>query len=161
MLNITLQFLFGQVYANTGEWLMHKYILHGLGKQRASFWSYHYYEHHAQCTRHAMIDTGYQKMSITQWNTQTKEIAVLALIVLLHSPLLWLYPFFVISLYGTLALYYYKHRKAHLDAVWAKQHLPWHYDHHCSNSTANWCVTWPWFDYLMGTRIKPPASPTE
>ncbi|RYZ84400.1 MAG: hypothetical protein EOO68_31675, partial [Moraxellaceae bacterium] len=28
------------------------------------------------------------------------------------------------------------------------------YDHHMnSNQDANWCVTRPWFDYVMGTRI--------
>lgn len=32
--------------------------------------------------------------------------------------------------------------------------IPWHYDHHMnSNQDANWCVTKPWFDYLMGTRV--------
>ena len=34
-----------------------------------------------------------------------------------------------------------------------REHLPWHYDHHMGpNQEANWCVTRPWFDYVMGTR---------
>jgi hypothetical protein len=32
--------------------------------------------------------------------------------------------------------------------------IPWHYDHHMnSNQDANWCVTKPWFDYILGTRV--------
>ena len=34
-----------------------------------------------------------------------------------------------------------------------KQHLPWHYDHHMGrDQNANWCVTHPLFDNVMGTR---------
>ncbi len=80
---------------------------------------------------------------------------MLASIVLLHMPLLWIYPSFTSAVYLSLALYYYKHRKAHLDPVWAKRHLCWHYEHHLSGNTcANWCVTWPLFDYLLNTRVK-------
>ena len=150
-----IQFLLGLLYANAGEWLMHKYILHGLGKNRHSFWSYHWHEHHAACAKNDMLDRGYQSVNLTTWNAQTKELSVLAGIVLLHVPLFVLYPFFTGAVYASLMLYYYKHRKAHLDPAWAKRHLQWHYDHHIGgNCTANWCVTWPWFDYLMGTRIK-------
>ncbi|ERS10046.1 MULTISPECIES: hypothetical protein [Marinobacter] len=36
-----------------------------------------------------------------------------------------------------------------------KKAIPWHYNHHMNtNQDANWCVTRPWFDYIMGTRIK-------
>ena len=57
------------------------------------------------------------------------------------------------ALYGA-GNYYYLHRRAHLEPEWAKKKLPWHYDHHMnSNQDANWCVTKPWFDYLLGTRV--------
>ena len=50
---------------------------------------------------------------------------------------------------------YRAHKKAHLDPEWAKQHLRHHYDHHMGqNQDANWCVTQPWFDHLLGTRIE-------
>ena len=46
-------------------------------------------------------------------------------------------------------------RRAHLDPEWAREHLPWHYDHHMGrDQNANWCVTYPLFDYVMGTRRK-------
>ena len=39
------------------------------------------------------------------------------------------------------------------DTEWAREHLPWHYDHHMGpNQHANWCVTKPWADIVMGTR---------
>lgn len=155
LFNLAIQFIVGLIYANAGEWLMHKYILHGLGQNRHSFWAYHYYEHHAACAKYAMLDPGYQSIKLTIWNTQTKELVVLVGIVLLHMPLLLLFPSFFSAVVVSLVIYYYKHRKAHLDSTWAKQHLRWHYDHHLGvNCSANWCVSWPWFDYLMGTRIK-------
>jgi len=30
-----------------------------------------------------------------------------------------------------------------------------------SNQNANWCVTRPWFDYIMGTRVTTEVSRTE
>jgi hypothetical protein len=30
-----------------------------------------------------------------------------------------------------------------------------------SNQNANWCVTKPWFDYIMGTRVLTDVSNTE
>jgi hypothetical protein len=42
-----------------------------------------------------------------------------------------------------------------LDANWAKRYLPWHYAHHLGNiEDGNWCITWPLFDFLMGTKRK-------
>jgi hypothetical protein len=155
MPSLALQFFLGLLYANAGEWLVHKYILHGLGKKPQSFWAYHWHEHHAASITNGMIDPGYQKLILTTWNTQSKELVVLAAIVLLHAPVFLIFPSFAGAVYATLALYYYRHRKAHLDPVWARRHLRWHYEHHLGkNTSANWCVTWPWFDYLLGTRVK-------
>jgi len=154
VLSLGIQLLIGFLYANAGEWLVHKYILHGLGKNRHSFWSYHLHEHHAVCTRNSMLDPGYQKINLTTWNTQSKELAVLSVIVLLHVPIIEVFPTFTTAVYGSLAIYYYKHRKAHLDPVWARRHLLWHYEHHLGGTSANWCVTWPWFDHLLGTRVR-------
>jgi hypothetical protein len=155
MLSLAAKFILGLLYANVGEWLVHKYILHGLGKDRHSFWAYHWYEHHAICGKNSMLDPGYQSIHLTKWNAQTKELSVLTGIALLHVPLLILFPVFTAALYASLMIYYYKHRKAHLNPAWAKHHLPWHYDHHLGgHCSANWCITWPWFDYLMGTRVK-------
>ena len=152
MLDIFLQVFLGLLYANLGEWLFHKLILHGLGKKPHSIWAFHWHEHHAVCAKNAMLDPGYHSIKLTAWNAQTKELAVFAGTVLVHFPLVWFYPVFSLTLYASLVLYYLKHRKAHMNPVWAKEHLRWHYEHHINPESGNWCVTWPWFDYLLGTR---------
>ena len=38
----------GLLVANAGEWFIHKHILHGRGKKRESFWSFHWHDHHAK-----------------------------------------------------------------------------------------------------------------
>jgi sterol desaturase/sphingolipid hydroxylase (fatty acid hydroxylase superfamily) len=150
-----IELFMGLMYANAGEWWVHKYILHGLGKNEGSFWGYHLHDHHNVCNHNNMLDPIYQKLHLTPPNTHSKELFVLLFIVLLHAPILLIFPFFTFTVYGSLGLYYYKHRKAHLDRKWARQHLRWHYDHHLSGKhNANWCITWPWFDYIMGTRVK-------
>lgn len=154
MLISIAQFILGLLYANAGEWLIHKYILHAMGRNKNSFWAYHLYEHHAISAQNGMLDSGYQNLNLKTWNTQSKELVVLACFVLLHVPLLYLVPSFTWAVYFSLALYYICHRKAHLDPVWAKHYLRWHYDHHLDkNSSGNWCVTWPLFDYILGTRV--------
>jgi sterol desaturase/sphingolipid hydroxylase (fatty acid hydroxylase superfamily) len=51
--------------------------------------------------------------------------------------------------------YLYRHRKAHIDVEWGKKHMPHHYDHHMgANQDANWCVSYPWFDWILRTRLK-------
>jgi hypothetical protein len=152
---LAAQFFLGLLYANAGEWLMHKYVLHGLGQKPDSFWAYHWHEHHAVCAENGMIDPGYRTLNLKVWNAQSKELAVLAVIVLLHVPLFIPFPVFTGAVYVSLALYYYKHRKAHLDPSWARKHLCWHYEHHLgAHRSANWCITWPWCDWLLGTRVK-------
>jgi sterol desaturase/sphingolipid hydroxylase (fatty acid hydroxylase superfamily) len=63
-------------------------------------------------------------------------------------------PFFVLGTYYAAGKYFYVHRRSHLDPEWGKKAIPWHFDHHMNtNQDANWCVTRPWFDYIMGTRV--------
>jgi hypothetical protein len=60
MLSLAIQFFTELLYANAGEWLVHKYILHAPGKKRHSIRAYHLHEHHAVCARNSMINPGYQ-----------------------------------------------------------------------------------------------------
>ena len=148
-----LQFCIGLLFANAGEWFMHRYILHYLGKHRDSLWAYHLYEHHYVAYQSDMIDKGYQKLPYL-WNTQMKEALTLIIILIVHSPFFWLANGFAWGVYFSIFAYYFLHRQAHLRPYWAKKYLPWHYDHHFVNSNANWCVTYPLFDYLLQTRCK-------
>ena len=143
----------GLAVANAGEWLFHKYVLHGLGKNPKSFWSFHWHEHHRACRKHGHLDEAYRG-SVFRWNAQAKEALSLVGLGALTAPLIPVAPFFVGTIWYSAATYYRRHKRAHLDPAWAKQHLPWHYDHHMGpNQHANWCVTRPWFDHVMGTRI--------
>ncbi len=153
-LNI-LAFFIAFLYANAGEWFFHRYILHGLGNRRESFFSYHWHEHHRVCREQALLDPGYRRWP-RSWNAQAKELFVLTCILLFHLPLFFVIPGFAAGFCLSIALYYFRHRRSHIDPDWANVHLRWHYDHHLSREpeSANWCITWPWFDYVMGTRIK-------
>ena len=152
LLHFLMGFPLGLFAENAGEWLMHRYLLHYLGKRRGSMWSYHWLEHHRVCRENGMIDPGYRELPL-RWNTQGKEAMFLLGVVLLHAPLWFWLPGYVAGMYFALGLYYYKHRRAHLDPEWARTHLPWHYQHHMGrNPNANWCITWPWCDMIMKTR---------
>lgn len=154
MLGDVLLFLLGLFVANAGEWAIHKYLLHGLGRHKDSIWAYHLREHHAVCFKNAMLDAGYQHFRL-EWNTQTKELVFMLLAVLSQLPFINIAFWYVTGVYLTIAVYYIVHRQSHLDANWARRYLPWHYDHHLGSvSDANWCITYPLFDYLTGTRRK-------
>ena len=143
----------GVIYSNGVEWFIHRFVLHGLGRRRESFWSFHWHEHHQLARRHAMHDPHYETPPWS-WNGQGKEMFALLLAVVVHVPLLPWVPGFVLGVWYSTVNYYIKHRHAHLDPEWARRKLPWHVDHHMArNQDANWCVTRPWFDWILGTRV--------
>ncbi len=143
----------GLIYGNAMEWAIHKHILHGWGKSKKSFWSFHWHEHHRNARRDDMVDADYLKNSL-QWDAPTKEWVTLSLVALTHLPLLPIAPFFTLTACYCAFNYYRVHKKAHLNSEWSRQNVPWHYDHHMGpNQDANWCVTKPWFDHVMRTRI--------
>ena len=130
--------LLGLLYANFLEWSIHKYVLHGLGKKRSSIWSFHFHEHHKIVRK-----------------CDGAEIRALSLLTIAHLPLLFFFPVFASTLMLYSVVYYTVHRKSHLDPRWAKRWLPWHWDHHMYHQNHNWCVVFPLFDYILGTRKKP------
>ena len=143
----------GLAVANASEWFVHKYVLHGLGRRKESFWSFHWHEHHRNARRNAHADADYKAPLIAHWNGQSKEAAALLVGAVVLAPLAPVAPWFVATVAYSAVNYYRKHKRAHLDPAWAREHLPWHYDHHMGpNQDANWCVTRPWFDHVMGTR---------
>ncbi len=143
----------GLAYTNAGEWLIHKYLLHDLGKKKTSFWSFHFHEHHKACRKNAYADPNYER-SLFGWHSQSKEALGLLALGVAHAPLLPVAPFFTSTVWYGLINYYRVHKRSHEDPEWGREHVPWHYDHHMGpNQDANWCVTKPWFDKVMGTRL--------
>lgn len=142
----------GLFYANAAEWTIHKYVLHGLGKDKESYWSFHWHEHHQKTRRNGGYDPDYEQLPLPT-NPQGKETLGLLGLAIVHASLFPAAPFFTATVWYSIFNYYHKHQKAHRDPAWAREHLPWHYDHHLGpNQDANWCVTRPWFDQIMGTR---------
>ncbi len=142
----------GWLYANVGEWIIHKHVLHGLGRKKSSFWSFHWHEHHRESRRRDMHDSQYER-SLLEWGPQSKEVVSLLGAAVVHAPLFPVAPFFTGTLWYCIWRYYRVHKRAHLDPDWARENLPWHVDHHMGrNQNLNWCVTHPFFDYVMGTR---------
>ena len=143
----------GLLYGNAGEWLIHKYLLHGRGKNKKTFFSFHWHDHHKNARRDEMVDVDYHK-PLFRWHPPGKELFALSMLALAHLPLLSIAPFFTVTTFYCAFNYYRVHKKSHNDPEWARKHLPWHVDHHLGpNQDANWCVTKPWFDIVMGTRI--------
>ncbi|QIC68416.1 sterol desaturase family protein [Acinetobacter schindleri] len=152
-------FLAGLVIANGFEWFAHKYILHGIPRKGQARYSpvpqsmRSHWEHHREVRKTAFSDHGYVE-GWQNWRTRN-EIGSLVVVASVFGLV-----FYPVSKGMSLAVlysacnYYYVHRRAHLEPEWAKRKIPWHYDHHMnSNQDANWCVTRPWFDYVMGTRV--------
>lgn len=140
------------ITANAAEWWIHKHVLHGRGRRPGSFWHFHLDEHHAASLRNGGRDPAYQRSPL-RWNAQGKELFGLVLLAIPVVPLFPVAPFFAGTMVYCGVNYYVKHKRAHLDPDWARAHLPWHYDHHMGpDQDANWCVTRPWFDRVMGTR---------
>ena len=141
----------GLLYANAGEWVLHKYVLHRLARRRGSFWKYHW-EHHGLARKHGYVDPDYER-SVFGWHAQGKEAFSLAAIAAAHLPLLPVAPLFTATVLYSAYDYYRVHKRGHLDPGWAREHLPWHVDHHMDKDPeANYCVTRPLFDKVMGTR---------
>ena len=155
-LHIVIGWPIGILLGNLGEWAIHKHILHGSGKRKGAFFNFHFYDHHAEARKNDMVDASYRTAWLGGgWNPRTKEATSL---IVGAMPWLFLLPYApglaAAFLYCSWN-YYWVHKKAHLDPEWAKTNLPWHWDHHMGqNQDANWCVTRPWFDDLLGTRIK-------
>ncbi|MDX1959839.1 MAG: sterol desaturase family protein [Leptospiraceae bacterium] len=148
-----LGFINGLIFANAAEWVIHKYILHEEGRKKDSFWRFHYVEHHKNARLNDFLDPDYEK-SIFEWNAQSKEAFALAVGAISQIPIFPISPSFVLGVWTSMGYYYYIHKKSHEEPNFAREHLPWHYDHHMGkNQDANWCVTFPLFDHIMGTRI--------
>ena len=144
-MSILTQIIVGFFAANVYDWFLHKHLLHGLGKRKKSFWSFHWKEHH----KRARKDNNYDS------KLYAKEIMSLQAFFVLHAYFLWEYPVLLATM-GTYAVsYYIIHRYAHHNPEWCKKYLRWHWDHHMGkDQDKNRCVVLPFADYIFRTRDK-------
>ena len=150
---VILTLLAAMVYGNLLEWLMHRFVLHELGKRKIAFRE-HWYRHHRNARKNSFADDDYRGWSWS-WEGRWSEVFGLSVLALLHLPLAFVAPLFYGGLVAWTLLYYFVHSFSHRHPRLGKKLFPWHYDHHLGqNQNANWCVVMPLWDYILGTRIK-------
>ncbi len=145
--------------ANGVEWYLHKYALHGVpkaggGRKALSepFMKRHWAHHKRVRLTKYRDDELYG--SFYESPDAIAEAKALLQICAVTSLALPIAPFFTLTTYYCAWNYWYVHSQSHVDPEWGKKKIPWHYDHHMNtNQDANWGVTKPWFDYIMGTRV--------
>ena len=149
-----LGFINGLIFSNAFEWYFHKYVLHGQGKKKNNFWRFHWAVHHRTVMKENFRDSDYEHDILDAWDPQSKEVAALAVGAVAISPFFWVAPGFTSAVWLSQYNYYRVHKKSHLDPEWGYKYLPWNYDHHMApDQDKNWCVTFPLWDYVMGTRL--------
>ena len=156
-----LGFPLGLLAANGFEWYAHKVWLHEFPMKHRNSPFFTHIAHHKRARLNGFHDEGYRESMFKNAEMYNEKSALIALAVV-STPLLPVAPFFTAGLYYGIWNYWKVHAKSHLDPEYAKKRIPWHFDHHMtSNQNANWCITKPWFDYIMGTRVMTDASVTE
>jgi hypothetical protein len=146
-------FVAGLVASNAFEWAVHKYVLHGLGKRRGSTWAFHWHEHHKNVRQSGGYDPMVERPA-AETPSKQKELLGVVSGALMSTPLLGVAPGFVLGSWVSAGAYYFIHRQSHLDPDWGRRWVPWHVDHHLGpDQHKNWCVTFPLFDWVMGTRV--------
>lgn len=151
----------GIFVANGLEWYFHKVWLHEYPSQYRNSPFFTHIAHHKRARLNGFQDEGYAESMFKNAEMYNEKTALMGLAgaATIFLPVA---PFFTAGLYYGIWNYWRVHSKSHLDPEYAKKRIPWHYDHHMtSNQNANWCVTKPWFDYIMGTRVTTEVSQTE
>ena len=138
---------------NGFEWYAHKSWLHEYARKHRNSAFFSHIRHHKRVRMSGFADDSYQYTMFQNEDIYFEKTALIGLAAI-FTPTVVVAPFFTMGVYYGAWQYWHKHSKAHLDPEWARKNLPWHYDHHMNtHQDANWCVTRPWFDYIMGTRV--------
>jgi len=141
----------GFVLGSLVEWIAHRYFLHNFSKRLFS--SSHFSVHHKKCRKHNNFDDDYLNFPPSSIDGGGGEIVLLASLVIVFTPTIlvsfWLWAGLVVHSF----LYYFLHRKSHIDVEWGKKWMPWHWDHHMGkDQNCNWGVTNSIFDHIFRTR---------
>lgn len=136
------------IYSHLLEYVLHRSFLHNPKRKR--LFKSHFGDHHKEARKHSMIDTKYvSKISLFG----DPELKGLILLMILHIPIFFMFPVAYAVLFFTGIEYAVTHYRSHQDIFWARNNIPWHYDHHMApDQNANWGVRLPIFDILFGTR---------
>lgn len=156
LVSVILQMAIAWVYSHLLEYSLHRWWLHN--RKRKHWFRDHFGNHHKLARKNWMYD---HRSHDTIQPTKDREIKGLLLLALLHSPIAIWFPWAYLVLVYSTAVYFVVHRRAHQDFRWARENLPWHYDHHIGKQNMNWGVRLPWVDWLFGTRRIYKGTPQE
>lgn len=148
-----IQLLVGILWANIIEWVAHKYLLHGLGKNKKSFFTFHWSDHHRISRKLGMLDPSYLEGPFTR--LRWREVCGILALMLVHVPFAVCFPYFTAATWFYAVLYLYLHKRCHIHTEWCKKYMPWHYRHHCGrDQDMNFNVVLPIADYIFRTARK-------
>ena len=149
MFGIVLQVAIAWAYSHVLEYCLHRWLLHN--RKRKKWFRNHFGDHHRIARKNMMFDSKAHDSLSIKGDPEIKGLIVLSL---LHAPVAILWPFAYAYLVVAACTYFAVHRRAHQDFRWARENVPWHYDHHMGkNQNVNWGVRLPWVDWIMGTRV--------
>lgn len=136
-----MMFLIGIIYANLVEYLIHRYLFHGLGKKKNSLFAFHLREHHLTAKRNNFTDV---KFSLN-------EAVGIPVLLAIHFPLWFISPamYLGLCLYG--ALFIVVHNLIHAFPDLGRKYFWWHWNHHMSNQNKSWAVVIPIVDIITGS----------
>ena len=136
-----LLFCIGILYANVVEYVIHRYLFHGLGKKKNSVFAFHLREHHLTAKRNKFVD---KKIS-------ANEAIGLPVLVATHLPVCVFAPAFFNALLVYAVAFIFLHNYQHRNPEFTKKYFPWHWDHHMRNQNKSWGVVLPLTDLIIGT----------
>ena len=138
---IVIEVLVAILYANLLEYVIHRYLFHGLGKSSSSMFAFHLRDHYIIARKNGFTDKRISR----------KEIISILAAILIHSPLAYLSPvfFYSVSTYGL--LFVVIHNTLHYYPAFAKRFFWWHWNHHMRNQNKSWAVVIPIIDILTKT----------
>ena len=134
------------------EWIAHRYVLHNFTIRQLSH--SHFRVHHKNSRKNGCLDVDYLTFPPTKYTSGLGEIIMLGALAVIVLPIFWYNIFLWAGLTTHICLYYYMHRKFHLNPIWGKRWMRWHWEHHMKNPNKNYGVVTCWVDYLLGTRKK-------
>ena len=138
-------FFLGIFYANVVEYVVHRYLFHGIGKKSGSVFAFHIRGHHLTARKNEFIDL----------KVSSNEVVGLPFILLLHLPFLWWSPVFFAALVMYAGAFIVLHNYQHRNPEFTKKYFWWHWDHHMGNQNKSWGVVLPLMDFIIGTLENP------
>ena len=137
-------FLLGLIYGNIVEYVIHRYIFHGLGKKKKSIFSFHMVEHHVDSKRNNFYVNKFL----------AREFVGIFGLFALHLPIIFLSAGFYLGLVTYGVLFSVLHNVIHIYPKIGKKYFWWHWNHHMSKQNMSWGVVLPLTDIVTGTLEK-------